>query len=109
MKQKLGALGGSKQSDERQTGAAGPTVVFDASATDALQSFELLQSQVAGLLGGTAVIGRSLGTGPLDAHLMLEAGIPNRAIDHLAHSLKVMGQESLEQAIGISLRTLQRK
>ena len=38
-----------------------------------------------------------------------EAGIPNRALDYLAGSLKVMGPESLEQAIGMSLRTLQRK
>jgi len=109
MKQKSGSLGGPKQRDELQVGSAGATFVFDATAIDVLQSFEQLQSQVAGLLGGAAVIGRSLGTGPLDAHFLLEAGIPNRAIDHLAHSLKVMGQESLEQAIGISLRTLQRK
>jgi putative toxin-antitoxin system antitoxin component (TIGR02293 family) len=68
-----------------------------------------LRSQVADLLGGAAIIGRPLGNGALDAHLLIEAGIPNRAVDHLAQSLKVMGQQSLEQAIGISLRTLQRK
>jgi putative toxin-antitoxin system antitoxin component (TIGR02293 family) len=83
--------------------------VLKATEPDILQSFEELQAQVVGLLGGTAVIGRPLGTGLLDAHFLIEAGIPNRAVDHLAQSLKVMGQESLEQAIGISLRTLQRK
>lgn len=109
MKQKSDALGGSKQRDEHQTGSTEELVVLGATKIDILRSFEQLQSHVTGLLGGTAVFGRSLGTGPLDAHFLIEAGIPNRAIDHLAHSLKVMGQESIEQAIGISSRTLQRK
>jgi putative toxin-antitoxin system antitoxin component (TIGR02293 family) len=108
MKQKSGAPGGSKLRDEPQTASTGATFVLDTAEIDILRSFELLQGQVADLLGGTAVIGR-LGRDPLAAHFLLEAGIPNRAIEHLAHSLKVMGQESLEQAIGMSSRTLQRK
>ena len=75
---------------------------------DVLQNWEQLHRRVAGLLGIEAV-GRSVGTDPLGAHFLLEGGIPNRAIDHLAGCLKVMGQDSLEQAIGMSLRTLQRK
>jgi putative toxin-antitoxin system antitoxin component (TIGR02293 family) len=109
MKQKSDALGKSKQSDKHQTGSTEAPVVLGATEIDILRSFEPLQSQVTGLLGGAAVFGRSLGTGALDAHFLIEAGIPNRAVDHLVHSLKVMGQESIEQAIGISLRTLQRK
>ena len=76
---------------------------------DILQSLELLHQHAANLLGGSTVIGRPISHDPLSAHLMLEAGIPNRAIDHLAGTLSVMGQNSLEQAIGMSLRTLQRK
>lgn len=75
---------------------------------DVLQNWEQLHRRVAGLLGIESV-GRSVGTDPLGAHFLLEGGIPNRAIDHLAGCLKVMGQDSLEQAIGMSLRTLQRK
>ena len=79
-----------------------------AAEIDVLQNWEQLHRRVAGLLG-IEVNGRSVGTDPLGAHSLLEAGIPNRAIDHLAGCLKVMGQDSIEQAIGMSLRTLQRK
>jgi len=106
MKQKSSAPGKSKQGEGHPTGFMETPGVSKMAKIDV---FEQLQSQVAGLLGGAAVIGRPLGTGSLDAHFLIEAGIPNRAVEHLAHSLKVMGQESLEQAIGISLRTLQRK
>lgn len=109
MKQKSEEPSEPKHVDEDRMGLTGMPLVLGAPEIDILRSFEQLQAQVASLLGGTAVIGSSLGSGPLDAHFMLEAGIPNRAVDHLAHSLKVMGQEFIEQAIGISLRTLQRK
>jgi putative toxin-antitoxin system antitoxin component (TIGR02293 family) len=106
MKQKSDAPDKSTQREEHQMGFMEAPFVSRATGIDA---FEQLQSQVAALLGGAAIIGRPLGTGALDAHFLIEAGIPNRAVDHLAQSLKVMGQQSLEQAIGISLRTLQRK
>lgn len=72
-------------------------------------SLEHIHRHAAGLLGGAEIIGRPIGTDPLGAHFLLEGGIPNRALDHLAGCLTVMGAESLERAIGISLRTLQRK
>lgn len=106
MKQKSDAPDKSTQREEHQPGFMEAPFVSRATGIDA---FEQLRSQVAGLLGGAAIIGRPLGTGALDVHFLIEAGIPNRAVDHLAQSLKVMGQQSLEQAIGISLRTLQRK
>jgi putative toxin-antitoxin system antitoxin component (TIGR02293 family) len=106
MKPKSDAPDNSKQREEYQPGFMEAPLVSRATA---IEAFEQLQSQVAGLLGGAAIIGRPLGSGALDAHFLIEAGIPNRAVDHLAQSLKVMGQQSLEQAIGISLRTLQRK
>jgi putative toxin-antitoxin system antitoxin component (TIGR02293 family) len=106
MKQKSDAPGKSKQREEHPLGFMEAPLVSRATA---IEAFEQLQSQVAGLLGGASIIGRPLGTGALDAHFLIEAGIPNRSVDHLAQSLKVMGQQSLEQAIGISLRTLQRK
>src|SRR5258708_5348889 len=61
------------------------------------------------LLGGTALVGRPVGDDPLDAHFLLRDGIPNRAVYHLASSLKTMGQASIERAIGMSVRTRQRK
>jgi putative toxin-antitoxin system antitoxin component (TIGR02293 family) len=109
MKRKSDAPRRSKQRGEHQTTSTEAPAVLRTAEIGVLPGSEQWQAQVAGLLGGTAIIGSQLGTGPLDAHFLIEAGIPNRAVDHLAHSLKVMGQESLEQAIGISLRTLQRK
>jgi putative toxin-antitoxin system antitoxin component (TIGR02293 family) len=106
MKHKSDAPGKSKQREEHQLGFMEAPLV---SRAIPIEAFEQLRSQVADLLGGAAIIGRPLGNGALDAHLLIEAGIPNRAVDHLTRSLKVMGQQSLEQAIGISLRTLQRK
>lgn len=65
--------------------------------------------KVAALLGGSRVLSRSL-TSPLDAHELLLRGLPASALDHLVGQLIVIGKtESLEKAVGMSLRTWQRR
>ena len=64
--------------------------------------------QVAELLGGTRLLRHKL-RNPLDAHEMLLQGLPGQALRHLIDSLVVLEMTgSLEQAIGMSLRTFQR-
>ena len=65
--------------------------------------------KVAALLGGSRVLSRRL-TSALDAHDLLLHGLPASAIDHLVGSLIFIGKtESLEKAVGMSLRTWQRR
>jgi putative toxin-antitoxin system antitoxin component (TIGR02293 family) len=65
--------------------------------------------KVAALLGGTRVLSRRLTTA-LDAHELLLHGLPASAVDHLVGSLVFIGKtESLEKAVGMSLRTWQRR
>jgi len=64
--------------------------------------------KVAALLGGTRVLSRL--TSALDAHDLLLHGLPASAIDHLVGNLIFIGKtESLEKAVGTSLRTWQRR
>ena len=75
-----------------------------ASATEA----DELQ-RVADLLGGPSVLHRPLRT-PLDAHDLLMEGLPGSALTHLIDSLVVIRRTaSLEKAVGMSLRTFQRR
>lgn len=65
--------------------------------------------KVAALLGGARVLSRSL-TSPLDAHELLLHGLPVSALNHLVGHLVFIGKtESLEKAVGMSLRTWQRR
>ena len=65
--------------------------------------------QVAELLGGPRVL-RSTPRSPLDAHEMLLHGLPGNALRHLIDSLSVLEKSaSLEKAVGMSLRTFQRR
>jgi putative toxin-antitoxin system antitoxin component (TIGR02293 family) len=65
--------------------------------------------KVAALLGGARVLSRRL-TSALDAHELLLHGLPVSAVDHLVGSLVFIGKtESLEKAVGMSLRTWQRR
>jgi putative toxin-antitoxin system antitoxin component (TIGR02293 family) len=66
-------------------------------------------SRVASVLGGTEVF-RHPPDSPLEAHEMLERGMPAEAVTYLVNSfssLEISGP--LERALGMSLRTLQRK
>jgi putative toxin-antitoxin system antitoxin component (TIGR02293 family) len=65
--------------------------------------------KVAALLGGARVLSRRL-TSALDAHELLLSGLPASALDYLVGNLVVIGKnESLEKAVGMSLRTWQRR
>jgi uncharacterized protein (DUF2384 family) len=58
---------------------------------------------------GARVLSRRL-TSALDAHELLLHGLPASAVDHLVGSLVFIGKtESLEKAVGMSLRTWQRR
>ena len=76
-------------------------------ATSGPESAEL--RQVAALLGGPRILRHQV-TNPLDAHEMLLEGLPGRALTHLLNSLLVIRRTaSLEKAVGMSLRTFQRR
>lgn len=65
--------------------------------------------RVAMLLGGARVLGRKLDSG-LDAHDMILRGLPGQALTHLVGGLQVIElTQSLEKAMGMSLRTYQRR
>jgi putative toxin-antitoxin system antitoxin component (TIGR02293 family) len=63
---------------------------------------------VTDLLGGPKVIGR-YPADPLAAHELLEQGLPNVAVRHLMMSMAVIAPDSIENAIGMSARTRQRR
>lgn len=64
--------------------------------------------RVGHLLGGYRVLKQNLGTA-LDAHEMLLRGLPGDALNQLERRLQVLDAVALEKAIGMSLRTLQRR
>jgi putative toxin-antitoxin system antitoxin component (TIGR02293 family) len=63
---------------------------------------------IADLLGGPKVVGK-YPSDPLAAHEMLERGLPNTAIKHLLEGMTMLAQKSIEGAIGMSVRTRQRR
>ena len=68
---------------------------------------ELLR--IAALLGGSKVLRRKL-TGTLDAHEMILEGLPARSLTHLLQNLVILQKgPSLEKAMGMSVRTFQRR
>lgn len=65
--------------------------------------------RIVALLGGAKVLQQQL-TGPLDAHELLLKGLPGTALTHLVASFAILQPTtSLEKAIGMSLRTFQRR
>ncbi len=66
-------------------------------------------NRVAALLGGNRVLAR-WPKGPLETHDLLAQGLPGEALTYLIDHLVVLQRTaSLEKAIGISLRTFQRR
>ena len=64
---------------------------------------------VVDILGGRKVLKKTL-RDPLDAHELLLRGLPAAALTHLVDSLAHLRDPgSLEKAVGISLRTFQRR
>lgn len=65
--------------------------------------------KIEALLGGSRTLTYRL-TNALDAHELLLRGLPASALDHLVGNLAVLNKtESLEKAVGMSLRTWQRR
>jgi putative toxin-antitoxin system antitoxin component (TIGR02293 family) len=62
----------------------------------------------ANLLGGARTLRHKLNS-PFDAHEMLLQGLPEKALSHLIKSLIVIEWSLLERAVGMSLRTYQRR
>lgn len=77
--------------------------------TLALKAERAAEAAVADLFGGPRALGHEL-TGPLDAHDMLLKGLPGKALTHFVDNLVMLQREpSLEKAMGMSLRTFQRR
>jgi putative toxin-antitoxin system antitoxin component (TIGR02293 family) len=69
-----------------------------------------LTERVAELLGGRRVLRHSMRS-PLEAHDVLDLGLPSAALAHLVGRLTLLARnrDSLEKALGMSLRTFQRR
>src|ERR1700740_2974379 len=63
--------------------------------------------EISDLLGGRRVLG-SVIESELDAHALRHRGLPREALSNLVGNLQVMPVEEASEALGISLRTLQR-
>ena len=74
------------------------------------QATEVAELQrVADLLGGTRILRHTVRS-QLDAHDVLLHGLPGKALQHLIDRLSVLHKTaSLEKAVGMSLRTFQRR
>ena len=70
--------------------------------------FATEQTRVSDLLGGKRVLKHIIIDG-LDAHRLIGAGLPGQALSHLESQLTVLDVAAFEKAIGMSLRTLQRR
>jgi len=60
------------------------------------------------LLGGRNTLRRSV-RNRLEAHDLIEKGLPAHALTHLAGHVGILHHGSLEKAVGMSLRTYQRR
>jgi putative toxin-antitoxin system antitoxin component (TIGR02293 family) len=78
-------------------------------ASEAVTTDTGTTERIAELLGGVRVLHRKLRS-PLDAHDVLVGGLPSAALTHLVGRLTVLRKPgSLEKAVGMSLRTFQRR
>jgi len=69
----------------------------------------IVSAEVAYLFGGPPILRHPLES-PLDAHEMLIAGLPSEALHHLIDNTELLrSPELLEKALGVSLRTVQRR
>jgi putative toxin-antitoxin system antitoxin component (TIGR02293 family) len=64
--------------------------------------------RVTDLLGGQQVLERPVMT-KLDAHNAIKNGLPGGALHHLVTHLRVLKPASIERAVGMSVRTYQRR
>ena len=64
--------------------------------------------RVTDLLGGQRVFKREVTT-QLEAHNAIKGGLPGGALHHLVTHLRVLKPASIERAVGMSVRTYQRR
>ncbi|MET3925042.1 antitoxin Xre/MbcA/ParS toxin-binding domain-containing protein [Devosia sp. 2618] len=77
-------------------------------AEAAQMPFASEMNRAAALLGGPRILKHMPGNG-LDIHELLLLGLPGEALNQLERRLQVLDAAALEKAIGMSLRTLQRR
>lgn len=65
-------------------------------------------ARTARLLGGRGTLGRRI-TSRLDVHEAIESGIPGGALIHMVAQVKAMKPADVLQAVGVSVRTIQRR
>jgi putative toxin-antitoxin system antitoxin component (TIGR02293 family) len=66
------------------------------------------RATAAQLLGGRALL-RTRSLAPLDVHTIIEQGFSSKALGHLADQVQVLGAAAVHKAVGMSVRTSQRR
>jgi putative toxin-antitoxin system antitoxin component (TIGR02293 family) len=82
-----------------------PVKIGESQTDDALLR-NMIQT-IADLLGGTQVLGSTVES-ELEAHELLSRGLPRAALSNLINSFHIIRADEVSEAIGVSLRTLQR-
>lgn len=83
------------------TASATPSAIPAAPENDAIRAYHLL--------GGDRIMKRPVCTA-LDAHDLIVEGIPSKSLLHLVEGVRFLSAgDALNKAIGISIRTLQRR
>ena len=83
------------------------TVVCFGNMDDALEYIERDLQETSDLLGGSQILGSQIKS-ELDAHELLHRGLPRAALSKLVDNLHVIQVDEATEALGMSLRTLQR-
>jgi putative toxin-antitoxin system antitoxin component (TIGR02293 family) len=70
-------------------------------------SIEILWQEISDLLGGRETLGSTIES-DLDVHELLRRGLPRAALSNLVDKLHIIGVNEASEALGMSVRTLQR-
>jgi putative toxin-antitoxin system antitoxin component (TIGR02293 family) len=84
-----------------------PDDPFEKFERDTLPAITSRMQETLDLLGGSKILG-SWVTSELEAHELLHRGLPRAALSNLIDNLHVIQVEEATEALGMSLRTLQR-
>ncbi len=80
---------------------------FKKDADEATADFDSSLQDISDLLGGKQILGSALNT-ELDAHELLHQGMPRAALRSLIDKIRLITTDEAFEALGVSLRTLQR-
>lgn len=89
---------------KRRSSKSGEHIVEEAAA---LEDVERVMQDVSDLLGGRQILGVTIES-ELDAHELLHRGLPRASLDSLIERLNIIEVAEAAEALGTSLRTLQR-